>query len=190
MLDVGQANELKLAFRRAGYSNDEIKRLCEGDTLADVRNVLLGLAEIKEMEHIIDCDGDPFVPSGWRVEKHEKSGFFKWDPKAVRLYRSKFQYGSKHIGSDELREEMVGKSVLPANVLDYLIAHPHLIPKAWKKEADGYTTHIFFWGTIYRDPDGHLSVRDLYWDGGKWHWSYNWLSSGLHNNHPAALRVS
>jgi ribosomal protein S27E len=46
MLDVGQANELKLAFRRANYTNDDIKRLCEGTILADVRNVLIGCAEI------------------------------------------------------------------------------------------------------------------------------------------------
>jgi len=42
MLDVGLANELKLAFRRAGYTSEDIKRLCEGDILADVRRVFFG----------------------------------------------------------------------------------------------------------------------------------------------------
>jgi hypothetical protein len=47
MLDVDQAGELKAAFRRCGYNNAEIKQLSTGDTLAQVRNVLRGLAEIK-----------------------------------------------------------------------------------------------------------------------------------------------
>ena len=65
MLDVGQANELKLAFRRANYTNDDIKRLCEGNVLADVRTVLLGRTEryicltVKMGEHVIDCNADP-----------------------------------------------------------------------------------------------------------------------------------
>lgn len=47
MLDVGQANELKLAFRRHGWTNEEIKRLCEGTVLGDVRRVIRGEAEIR-----------------------------------------------------------------------------------------------------------------------------------------------
>ena len=77
MLDVGQANELKLAFRKANYTNDDIKRLCEGNVLADVRSVLLGHAEVKLVEHVIDLDADPFVPNNWKVEKHQHGGSFK-----------------------------------------------------------------------------------------------------------------
>src|SRR3989344_5615303 len=46
MLDVDQAGELKAAFRRGGWSNGQIKMLCEGDILARVRMVLEGTAEI------------------------------------------------------------------------------------------------------------------------------------------------
>lgn len=47
MLDVGLANELKMAFRRHDYTGEEIKRLAKGDFLGQVRNVLLGLMEIR-----------------------------------------------------------------------------------------------------------------------------------------------
>lgn len=50
MLDVDQAGELKAAFRRGNWSNAEIKRLCEGDVLVQVRQVLIGCAEIVECE--------------------------------------------------------------------------------------------------------------------------------------------
>jgi hypothetical protein len=46
MLDVGQANELKLAFRKAGYEASDVKKLCEGHLLAQVLQVLLGNASI------------------------------------------------------------------------------------------------------------------------------------------------
>ena len=46
MLDVGLANELKMAFRRGDWTNEEIKRLCEGDILKQVRGVVRGLAEV------------------------------------------------------------------------------------------------------------------------------------------------
>lgn len=46
MLDVGQANELKLAFRRAGYTNELIKKLCEGAILEDVLAFMRGTAKI------------------------------------------------------------------------------------------------------------------------------------------------
>lgn len=46
MLDVGQAQELKLAFRKHGWTNAEIKRLSEGDLLAQVLMVMRGQAVI------------------------------------------------------------------------------------------------------------------------------------------------
>lgn len=45
-LDVGQANELKLAFRRNGWSNEEVKILCEGDALARAHNLLFPPKEV------------------------------------------------------------------------------------------------------------------------------------------------
>jgi len=188
MLDVGQANELKLAFRRADFSNDDIKRLCEGNVLADVRRVLLGHAAINVVEHAIDCDAQPFVPDGWSVEEHQKGGAFKWDRNAQKdaLYLSKGQAGSKYIEGNKLRKELSDKStpVLNANALDYLIANPHLIPEEWKGK------YVFFWGTVYRSRGGSLFVRCLYWGGGRWDWCYDWLDYGFDGYDPAAVRVS
>lgn len=45
-LDVGQAVELKEAFRRGPWTNAKIKRLCEGNLLTRVCGVIDGLAEI------------------------------------------------------------------------------------------------------------------------------------------------
>ena len=184
MLDVGQANELKLAFRRADYSNDDIKRLCEGNVLADVRRVLLGHASIAVVSHVIDCDADPFVPECWSVEEHQKGGSFQWDASKFELWLANGQKHGKVLQGNKLRKEMAKKVPFNACVLDYLRGYPHLIPEEWKGK------YVFFKGTVYRGGDGHLYVRCLRWGGNGWYWSQGWLEGYWFGDHPAAVRAS
>lgn len=187
-LDVGLAAKLKVAFARNGWTEQLIDAACEGDKLGQFKQVLLGHAAINVVEHVIDCDAQPFVPDGWSVEEHQKGGAFKWDKETQKdaLYLSKGQAGSKYIEGNKLRKELTEKSapVLNANALDYLLANPHLIPEEWKGK------YVFFWGTVYRDRDGSLYVRYLYWCDGRWYWSSHWLDSGFSGNGPAAVRAS
>jgi len=182
MFDVSQTAELKLAFRRNGWNNAEIKTLLEGGILANVLKVIKGQAEIKMIERLIDCDSAPFVPDGLSVEDHKKGGMFKFNPEKISLYLSKKQK-KRSIGGHDLRKELADKPVMNANVLDYLLARPELIPEEWKGK------YIFFWGTVYRNSDGDLYVRYLGWDGSEWLWSYNWLDYvfGFGSANPAAL---
>ena len=184
MLDVDQAGELKAAFRRGDWTNKEIKRLCEGNLLAQVRDVLLGRFDIRPAEHVIDCDADPFMPEGWKVDEHKKSGKVKWTKELIQLYRSAGQKDGKCIEGSKLRKELASKSVLNANVLDYLLAHPELIPEEWKGK------YVFFWGTIYRNSNGYLCVRFLYWHDDRWDWDAGWLVSDFRGLNPAALSAS
>ena len=191
MLDVGQANELKLAFRRVGFSNEDVKSLCEErDILRGVRDVLRGLAVITSVEHVIDLDADPFVPDGWKVEEHKQGGQLTFDPSQVEFCLDDGQKNGKYIVGHELRKELADKRVMNANELDFLLANPDLIPEGWKIDEDGSTRYIFFWGTVYRHSDGFLYVRCLYWDGGRWRWGNSWLGGGWRGRSPAALRVS
>lgn len=184
MLDVGQANELKLAFRRADYSNDDIKRLCEGNVLADVRRVLLGRASITDVSHVIDCDADPFVPNGWSVVEHQKGGSFEWDASKAELWLANGQKNGRQLEGNKLRKEVAKKVPFNACALDYLLANPHLIPDEWKGNK-----YIFFWGTVYRYPDSRLLVRSLCWDGNWWRWSSCCLDLGFFDS-LALLRAS
>jgi len=135
MLDDDLADDLVRAFQRSGYTTDEIKRICESDILVEFRKVLLGHASIVAIEHIIDLDADPFVPEGWKAEEHQKGGQFNWDASKVSLYLSDAQKSGKCIEGNKLREELAGKPVLNANVLDYLLANPHLLPRSGKKST-------------------------------------------------------
>ena len=133
-------------------------------------------------EHVIDCDAPSFIPDGLKVKEHQKSGKLTWDAPKVTLYLSDNQKDGKIIEGNRLRKELADKPVLNANVLDYLLANPHLIPEEWKGKA------IFFWGTIYRRLSGDLYVRSLYWGDGGWDWRSGWLDGGgWRGDDPAAV---
>lgn len=133
------------------------------------------------MNHIIDTNKTPYCPTGLTVKEHINNG--KVDVSKISLFVSESQ--KKWIQGYDLLKELKPKSPLNANVLDYLYEHQELIPKWWKKEWG-----IFFWGTIYRDSDGRLYVRYLFWNVGAWRWGYGWLDNGWRGLDPAALLAS
>lgn len=137
-----------------------------------------------ETEHIIDCDAAPFVPDDWTVEEHKKGGMLDLDKTKIELYLSRRQRRSEFVEGNKLRKELQDKPVLNANVLDYLLKHPFLIPEKWKGET------VFFWGTIYNCIRGgdYLCVRGLWWVGDRWDWRRRWLGEGC--SFPAAVSAS
>jgi hypothetical protein len=182
---VGLMNQLGDALEAAGYSPGDVTELrSKIPQLREFKGVLAGTAEIVVVRHVIDFDANPFVPEGWTVEEHIRGGQPEWDPTKVALYLSEGQQDGKWIRGHQLREELKGKPVYNANLLDYLLAHPELIQKEWKGKP------VFFWGTIYRSPDGNLHVRSLDWRGDGWFWDFRWLGSGFHGSRPAAVPAS
>ncbi|MFH1667787.1 MAG: hypothetical protein ABH884_02055 [Candidatus Komeilibacteria bacterium] len=185
VMNVRLASELDHAFERNGYSAELVKKLLTGDLLSKLLPAVQGHADVVMKKHIIDLVADPFVPSGWKVEEHIKTeAQIEFDPTKIELYLSESQKQGKLIKGHDLRKELEGKPVLIANVLDYLLAHPEIIPNSWKDK------YIFFWGTIYRGSGGSLWVRCLGWGGGEWLWRYYWLGDDFSGASPTALLAS
>ena len=128
----------------------------------------------------IKLDKKPLLPEGWEIE--EDNGQTSFVPDFALHLEPEQEKG--RIAGNTLRERLKGKPVLNANVLDYLLAHPELIPEDWKGK------YVFFWGTIYRNSGGNLCVRYLYWRDGWWAWGRNWLDRDFNGYRPAALRAS
>jgi hypothetical protein len=139
---------------------------------------------------VIDCDADPFVPEGWKVEEHKQGGQLTFDPSQIEFYLDDGQKGGKSIEGNKLRQRLADKPVLNANVLDYLLANPDLIPDEWKTDDAGNTRYIFFHGTVYRGRGGYLCVRYLCWSGDGWRWGRDWLDDGWDGPYPAAVLAS
>lgn len=153
--------------------------------------ILSGKATIAYKKHVINLDADPRIPyDGWKVEEHKKGGQFVWDPKKVALFLSKKQQDGNSIEGNKLRKELEGIRVLNANLLDYLLDNPHLIPEEWKKDEKGNTLYIFFFGTVYRYSDGRLYVRYLFFDEGHWQQGSNWLGFNWGSDNPSAVSAS
>lgn len=182
---VGAMNQLADSLDAAGFTPDYITKLRQYEELSKVKDLLDGYAEIKYIEHLINCDVDPFVPSGWKVVEHKKGGQMKWNmvKQTDALYLSKEQE-SGAIEGKKLRKEVESQPVLNANVIDYLLANQHLIPEEWKGKT------VFFWGTIYCRSVGDLVVRFLHWRGDKWRWDCLWIDYVFDSGRPAALRAS
>ncbi len=116
------------------------------------------------MEYIIDCDAKPRCPHGWYVKEHTKGGQLVWDKEKVKFYLSEDQKNGYGIDGYNLHKELKNQLVLNANVLDFLLEHPELIPEEWRGKT------VCFWGTIYSQncyhPDGLRS-----WNVRCWHFS-------------------
>jgi hypothetical protein len=184
---VGQMNQLGDALELAGFTPEDVTQLRNYSRLGDIKNVVNGLVDITRQQHIIDCDVEPYCPDGWRILSSREQlpsrvrGEFVLDRK-IGLYIPEEQ--KKVVAGNRVRELLQDQPVLPANVLDYLLANPHLIPEEWKGEF------IFFWGTIYRDPSGRLVVRCLYWNGDRWDWDCYRFDSAFPTLGSAALAAS
>lgn len=178
-------NQVADALEAAGYTPDDVTKLrSKPEALKEFKLVLGGMSEIVVVKHVIDLDADPMVPDDRSVEEHQKGGSLEWNPAKVALYLSEQQKGGKCIEGNKLRQELKGKPVFNACLLDYLLAHPQLIPDEWKGKT------IFFWGTIYRHSSGRSYVRFLFWRGGSWGWDCSWLDDDFNDDHPAAVPAS
>lgn len=111
--------------------------------------------------HIIDCNADPFVPEGYQVVRHDRRGQIDWGPT-----QDQERYGRR----------LLLPPMWNANVLDFLLAHPHLIPATWGKRTllQPFGRNIMFAGTLYKSPSGHDATRYLYKKGDEWAWECDW----------------
>ncbi len=112
-------------------------------------------------QHIIDCDAEPFCPDDLEVVEHRKHGQLQWDPDRIRL--EPFGHRGSYLdhGKIEVFKTLDGLPIVNANVLDYLLKHPELVPDDWYD--------VYFWGTLYRSLRSGLGyVRCLCRSRSEW----------------------
>ncbi len=185
MISLPQALELAHALQRNGWKPADVKWLSVGDRLTTILHVARGTGDIHIAKHVVNLAVDPSVPIGFKgIEHHEKGAAdFEWNPAKVRLHLSENQEGANSIEGNKLRMELVEEVPFNANLLDYLLKNPHLIPEEWKGK------YVYFWGTIYRDSLGGPCVLYLYLGGSNWCWTCRWLGSRWDSFSPAACLV-
>lgn len=136
------------------------------------------------MMHTIDLDTDPFLPDGWSVLNHRKGGQLTYPSDRIVSYLDEGQK-EKRMEGERLLKVMEGQRALNANLLDWLLRpeHQSLIPETWANHG------VFFWGTLYRNPDTGPFVRCLYRIGGLWRWGGGRLDGLWGDDSPAAVLI-
>ncbi len=173
-LSSGQAHELELTFRKYGWTNGDVKKLCSQITMTQVLPFVRGNADIVVREHVIDTDKAPDLRGGSlgghdEIEEHTGLGQLKWDPSRVKLHISTQNTHDTLIGAAQLHEEMKGKQALNLNVLLYLLQHETLIPAEWQPKTENDPRVICFWGTVIRrvshgdEKFNHRVVETMVW---------------------------
>jgi len=112
---------------------------------------------------MIDCDAKPRIPEGWSLIEHKKGGSYAWDPSRIaRLLVDESRDGT--VDGAKLLKVHEDEEAFNANVLDFLLSRPDLIPEEWKGKT------VVFRGTVYKHRYGAACVRCLSWFGRKWRW--------------------
>lgn len=158
--NIGLMHEFTMTAARAGFDPGDFHRLTSDvQLMRNLRTVLLGLSTI-EPKFVIDCDKevDParFALPECEVHEHRKRGQIPWNPDNIKL-----QIHAHVVAGLQLY--LRDKPVLNACALDFLIRNQELIPHQWRN------WRIFFWGTVFVDPDQRTRrVCYMYHKGGKW----------------------
>ncbi len=137
------------------------------------------------VKHVVDCTAAATLPEdiGGEVTYHDTSlGQLELDPCSIELLGDEQHPRQGCLSTTDTVKRLHNlktKVVLNANVLDYLLDHPELIPEEWKGKD------VAFWGTLYFYPNLDWSyVRVLLWDYHhlnkryEWRWYCGWIGDG------------
>lgn len=126
--------------------------------------------------------------NGW-VKLERRRGNLYLDGAKVTLFLHPDQKNpGKPMPGSALEDHLKNAQVLHPNIVEALIAHNHMVPRAWKTRDDEPAMFIHFWAVIFQDENGYSLVRCISWKGNKAYHSYGRLSGGWHNQSPAAIR--
>jgi len=217
MLDVGQANELKLACRRNNVTPEDIKWLCEGDILAEIPKLRLDHATIvdrQRFDHIkalaeamvlqlksvptpdtiihVNHSIKPAYPDRMEKVMHpelEATGPAEYDLATVELWLHGDQKGGNWIKGQCIYDHLKETDTLKTclGLRD--------LEEIQKKGIAFFRKHfadkaVFGWKSVVQDRDGNLLVPCLIERSGGVvvHWS--WLVSDWSGHNPAARFAS
>jgi len=109
---------------------------------------------------MIDCNAHPKVPDMWQLGKHSMGlGQWAWNPQKIMLNDLEF-VDAEFTEHAAIEQYCFSFGYVPANadILDFLLEHPNLIPSEWKGKL------VYFCGTTYESEDAKM-VRCLAWGG-------------------------
>ncbi len=125
-------------------------------------------------------DEQPYRPEGWDIrtikQLHRRRASF--ENGSVAKFTMPSNGGTEWYSLEEVLEKLeeikkIGQQFpATANILDFLIDHPWLIPDSYKANK-GHKFMCF--GSLYQMRDGYVRIRYLEFIDGHWTWGYSQL---------------
>ncbi len=180
MLDVGQANELKMAFRRHGYSEAEVKKLGEGNFLRGVLGLLRGEYQLTPIAQAVR--NTITVVSDLVLQQRIANGKYGWINSNINEKRfphdvttvGEWEYDLYHPNCDISSEDAKSRAEVDGFIVakaEHLLSFGESFPEEQRKypiialgsvcEVDGGRRVLALW-----DGDGRRDLRLYCWSAG------------------------
>jgi len=213
---VGQMNQLGDGLEAADYSIDEVTKLRDPATLAQIKLILMGIAVIvrSSFKLVLDKAFNPseFIGQGWAFWKGSVNGNgLEGDDACVQepdivdfehiVLETHLKKGESAIhGEEKMKRARVSKNHQLGSKALLALWNDYQTKKAEGKSGDSILemlrksgkigTVIYFFGSVLRDPNGDLSVLSLAFSNGEWSWYYSWLDDDWIAANPSASLAS
>jgi hypothetical protein len=206
-------NQLGDGLEAAGYSVGDVTKLRSPEVLSQIRQVLMGLAEIVQVAFKLACakvfNPAEFIGEGWSVWKGpvDSNGLEGEEDRDIRedsleaidwnqvIMETNLQKGEAYItGEEKLLRLKAGKNIrLGAKAFlslwkDYEANGANSMLEKLRKAKN--MTRIYFFGTVLRHSGGNRYVLYLCFDVREWNWNYRWLDYYWNSVDPSASLAS
>jgi hypothetical protein len=130
-----------------------------------------------------------FLGENWKIEEDNKMSTL--DLSDITLINT-LKVSEKYISGEQNLERLKNQNTisLNANAFRYFWENQDKMPKDWSEKVDGNILFIYFWGTIFRDPDGNRFVLCLSRFEGWWYWLTPWLGYDWDRSDPSVALAS
>lgn len=163
------------------------------DFLKNGGRVISDVPKVITIDRTSAFDPVAFISEGCSIEEQDERSLKLREVDLTKVnFETMLKDGEKMLDGEEKLKRLkdAGHLRLDAKIFQTLWENQNLIPEAWKQPTNGNTTYVFFDGTILRDSGGGRCVLCLYWNNGKWHWSYSWLDNKWDASIPSAVLAS
>lgn len=155
--------------------------------------IIIGEPKVIPIDRSKPFDPVAFLGEGWKIEEQDERSLALTEVNLADVEFKTMLEGRETLVKGETKLERLKKTGnirLDAKVLQTLWENQILIPERWKEQTNGNTTHVFFDGTVLRNPSGGRVVLCLYWIGGRWDWGLDWLSCVWGGSNSSAVLAS
>lgn len=152
--------------------------------------LIIGEPEIVKIDRSQPFDPVGFIGKGWSIREEDARSLALTELDLTKVQFKTMLREDERVVKGEKKLQRLKESGyirLDARIFQTLWENQYLIPEKWKEKTEGYTTFIYFDGTVLRSPRGRRYVLSLCWDDGRWGWRYRWLEDGWVVDYPSAV---